>query len=72
MIDQYRKKTSEQVGNILKAVLVNFIFFFKKKKKKKKKLEFQTIFDNSLAKYLFSKEFTEGIDYISSYLPKSE
>ena len=70
MIDQYRKKTSEQVGNILKAVLVTFRNFVQKKKKKK--LEFQTIFDNSLAKYLFSKEFTEGIDYISSYLPKSE
>ena len=70
MIDQYRKKTSEQVGNILKAVLVTFRDFVQKKKKKK--LEFQTIFDNSLAKYLFSKEFTEGIDYISSYLPKSE
>ena len=69
MIDQYRKKTSEQVGNILKAVLVTFRDFVQKKKKK---LEFQTIFDNSLAKYLFSKEFTEGIDYISSYLPKSE
>ena len=66
MIDLYRKKTSEQVGNTLKAVVVTFRDFVKKK------LEFQRIFDNSLAKYLFSKVFTEGIDYISSYLPKSE
>ena len=36
MIDQYRKKTSEQVGNILKAVLVTFRDFVQKKKKKKK------------------------------------
>ena len=69
MIDLYRKKTSEQVGNTLKAVVVTFRDFVQKKKKK---LEFQRIFDNSLAKYLFSKVFTEGIDYISSYLPKSE
>ena len=69
MIDQYRKKTSEQVGNTLKAVVVTFRDFVQKKKKK---LEFHRIFDNSLAKYLFSKGFTEGIDYISSYLPKSE
>ena len=68
MIDQYRKKTSEQVGNTLKAVVVTFRDFVQKKKK----LEFQRIFDNSLPKYLFSKVFTEGIDYISSYLPKSE
>ena len=34
MIDQYRKKTSEQVGNILKAVLVTFRDFVQKKKKK--------------------------------------
>ena len=68
MIDQYRKKTSEQVGNTLKAVVVTFRDFVQKKKK----LEFQRIFDNSLAKYLFSKEFIEGIGYISSYLPKSE
>ena len=68
MIDLYRKKTSEQVGNTLKAVVVTFRDFVQKKKK----LEFQRIFDNSLAKYLFSKVFTEGIDYISSYLPKSE
>ena len=66
MIDQYRKKTSEQVGNTLKAVVVTFRDFVKKK------LEFQRIFDNSLAKYLFSKEFIEGIGYISSYLSKSE
>ena len=70
MIDQYRKKTSEQVGNTLKAVVVTFRDFVQKKKKKK--LEFHRIFDNSLAKYLFAKGFTEGIDYISSYLPKSE
>ena len=34
MIDQYRKKNSEQVGNILKAVLVTFRDFVQKKKKK--------------------------------------
>ena len=34
MIDQYRKKTSEQVGNTLKAVVVTFRDFVQKKKKK--------------------------------------
>ena len=38
----------------------------------KTKKQFQRIFDNPPAKYLSSKEFLEGIDYISSYLPKSE
>ena len=40
--------------------------------KQKTNLEFQKIFDNPLAKYLFSKEFLQGIDYIFSYLLKSE
>ena len=33
MIDQYRKKTSEQVGNTLKTVVVTFRDFVPKKKK---------------------------------------
>ena len=37
-----------------------------------KQKQFHRIFDNPPAKYLSSKEFLEGIDYISSYLPKSE
>ena len=40
--------------------------------KQKTNLEFQRIFDNPLAKYLFSKKLLEGIGYISSYLTKSE
>ena len=39
--------------------------------KRKTNLEFQGIFDNPLAKYLFSKKFLEGIGYIFSYLTKS-
>ena len=40
--------------------------------KQKTNLALQRIFDNPLAKYFFCKEFLEGIDYISSYSPKSE
>ena len=56
-------------GNILKAVLVTFRDFAEKQKTI---LKFQKTFDNPLAKYLFYKEFLEGIDYILSYLPKSK
>ena len=55
-------------GNILKVIPSTFRDFVQKQKPN---LEFQTIFDNPLAKYLFSKEFLEGIEYISSYLRKS-
>ena len=41
-------------------------------KNKKANLNFHRIFDNPLAKYLISIEFLECIDYISSYLQKSE
>ena len=54
---------------MLKVVSGSFRYFFQKQKAN---LEFQRIFDNPLAKYLFFKEFLEGIDYISSYSPKSE
>ena len=56
-------------GNILKVVRITFRDFVQKQKVN---LEFQRIFDNPLAKYIFSKEFLKGAYYISSYIPKSE
>ena len=55
-------------GNILKVVSGTFRDFVQKQKTN---LEFQRIFDNA-EKYLSSKEFLGGIDYIFIYLPKSE
>ena len=52
--------------SILKVALYTFF------QKQKLNLDFQRIFDNPLAKYLISNEFQERINYISSYLPKSE
>ena len=43
----------------------------KKQKQKKINLDFEKIFDKSLAKCLISKEFLQRIGYISSYLLKS-
>ena len=63
------KKNLNIFGNILKVVRVTFREFVQKQKTN---LEFQRIFENPLAKYFFSKEFLQGIDYISSYLLKSE
>ena len=54
---------------MLKVVRVTFREFVQKQKTN---IEFQRIFENPLAKYFFSKEFLQGIDYISSYLLKSE
>ena len=69
MMDHERKKLLNIFDNILKAVPETFRDFVQKQKIN---LEYQRIFDNPLANYLLSKEFHEGIDYISSYLPKSE
>ena len=44
----------------------------KQKTNKQKKLDFEKIFDKSLAKYLICKEFLQCIGYIFSYLLKSE
>ena len=55
-------------GNILKVVSGTFRDFAQKQKTN---LEFQRIFDNT-EKYLSSKDFLEGIDYIFSYFLKSE
>ena len=53
----------------LKVVTGTFRDFVRRQKAN---LEFQRIFDNPLSKYLFFKEFLEGIDYFFSDLPKSE
>ena len=44
----------------------------KKQTKKIINLDFEKIFDESLAKYLISKEFLQCIGCFSSYLLKSE
>ena len=62
------KKLLNTHGNFLKVVhdtIKDFAFL-------KKKLEFRRIFDDLLAKYLSSKEFLGGSDYIYCYLPNLE
>ena len=61
------KKLLNIFGNILNAVPGIFRDFVQKNK-----FRVSEDFDNPLAKYIFSKEFLEGIDFISSYSTKSE
>ena len=58
-------KPSEHMWRYLKVVPGTFRDVAQKQKTN---LDFQRIFDNPPGKYLFFKEFLEGIGYISSYL----
>ena len=53
----------------LKSGSWQFLRFFSKIKNKFRVSE---DFSYPLAKYIFSKVFIEGVNYISGYLPKSE